>query len=205
MRRLDHDEAVAALMKGEVVVVPTDTVYGVAARLADPAAVVRLFDVKRRPHHVALPVLVSSLTQVAQLGVDWPEDARRLVDRFWPGALTIVVDAPAELATRVGAPASIGFRSPRHDQLTTIIAQCGPLAVTSANEHGQAPCVSAEDVVSTHWAAPVAGVLDAGLCDGEVSSVVQVVPGGWRMRRQGAVTRGELEAVLGPETVVDDQ
>ena len=192
-------------MSGEVVVVPTDTVYGVAARLGDAAAVERLFAVKRRPHHVALPVLVNSLEEVAQLGVEWPAHAQRLADRFWPGALTIVVDAPPELAARVGAQSSLGLRSPRHDELASIIAQCGPLAVTSANEHGRPPCVSAQDVLDTPWASPVAGVLDAGVCDGVVSSVVQVMPVGWRLRRQGAVSREDLEALLGPETVVDDQ
>ncbi len=192
-------------MDAQVVVVPTDTVYGVAARLVDAGAVQQLFAVKRRPPHVALPVLVSSLQQVAQLGVEWPDDAQRLADRFWPGALTIVVGAPLALAARVGSQASLGLRSPRHQGLSSIIAQCGPLAVTSANEHGRPPCVSAEDVLSTTWASPVAGVLDAGVCDGVVSSVVELTPDGWRLRRQGAVSRGELEAVLGPESGVDDQ
>ena len=205
MRRLDHEQAVAALMNGEVVVVPTDTVYGVAARVADAAAVERLFAVKSRPHHVALPVMVSSMEQVAHLGVRWTEDAQRLADRFWPGALTIVVDAPAQLAQRVGAHSSVGLRSPGHDELASIIAQCGPLAVTSANEHGRPPCVSAQAALDTPWASPVAGVLDAGVCDGVVSSVVQLRPEGWILRRQGAVSRGDLEAVLGPESVVDDQ
>ena len=205
MRLLSHEEAVEALMGGEVVVVPTDTVYGVAARVADAAAVERLFAVKRRPHHVALPVLVSSPEQAAQLGVHWSADALRLVERFWPGALTIVVDAPADLAARVGAQSSLGLRSPRHDELTSIITQCGPLAVTSANEHGRPPCVSAAAALATPWAAPVAGVLDAGVCDGTVSTVVQLGPEGWRLRRAGAVGRGEIEALLGPEADNDGQ
>ena len=204
MRRLDVEEAVRALHDAQVVVVPTDTVYGVAARLADADAVARLFAVKRRPQHVALPVLVGSLAQIADLGVDWSDDAQRLADRFWPGALTIVVAAPPAVAARVGARSTLGVRHARQPQLSSIIAQCGPLAVTSANEHGQRPCVSVEDVEGTTWGAPVAGVLDAGVCDGEVSTVVELTSDGWQLRREGGVRREDVEAVLGPEAAADD-
>ena len=204
MRRLDVEEAVRALRDAQVVVVPTDTVYGVAARLADADAVARLFAVKGRPHHVALPVLVGSLAQVADLGVDWSDDAQRLADRFWPGALTIVVDAPPQVAARVGARSTLGLRHARHPQLSSIITQCGPLAVTSANEHGHPPCVSAEDVDGTTWGAPVAGVLDAGVCDGTVSTVVELASDGWHLRREGAVRREDVEALLGPESASGD-
>jgi L-threonylcarbamoyladenylate synthase len=131
--------------------------------------------------------------------------ARLLAERFWPGALTIVVDATPEVASRVGAQHSLGLRAPRHVALAAIIAQCGPLAVTSANEHGRSPCVSASDVIATAWAAPVAGVLDGGRCDGAVSSVVVLSSNGWRLRRLGAVTSAQLESVLGPESPTHDR
>lgn len=205
MKRLSADETVAALRRGEVVAVPTDTVYGVAARFEDPVAVARLFVVKSRPSHVALPVLVGSVSDVTSLGVNFPAAANLLAERFWPGALTIVVDATPEVASRVGAQHSLGLRAPRHAGLAAIIAQCGPLAVTSANEHGRSPCVSARDVIAATWAAPVAGVLDGGRCDGAVSSVVVLSSDGWRLRRLGAVTSAELEAVLGPESPTRDR
>ena len=200
MKRLTRRETVDALHRGLVVAVPTDTVYGVAARLADPDAVARLFSVKSRPHHVALPVLVSSLDQVAHLAVEWSDDARRLAERFWPGALTIVVGADPATASLVGATSSLGLRLARHDVFSSIIGECGPLVVTSANEHGRPPCTSADDVLETTWAAPVAGVLDGGVCDGAVSSVVELTGDGWRLRRVGAVSADELESVLGPES-----
>jgi tRNA A37 threonylcarbamoyladenosine synthetase subunit TsaC/SUA5/YrdC len=100
----------------------------------------------------------------------------------------------------VGATSSIGLRAPDHAQLAALIKQCGPLAVTSANQHGQAPCVSVTDVLTTTWGAPLAGVLDGGVCDGAVSSVVEVSADGWWLRRRGALALSELEAVLGPES-----
>lgn len=205
MRRLTRDEAVDALNRGLVVAVPTDTVYGVAARFDDPDAVAQLFAVKCRPTHVALPVLVSSLDQVATLTVEWSDEAQRLAERFWPGALTIIVAADPASAARVGATSSLGLRRARHAVVASIIDECGALCVTSANEHGQPPCSSADDVLATTWAAPVAGVLDGGVCDGAVSSVVELIDGGWRLRRAGAISADEIETILGPEAAMGDQ
>ena len=204
MRRLTRSESAAALKSGHVIAVPTDTVYGVAARLRDARAVARLFTVKSRPSHVALPVLVSSLDQVAALGVEWPDEASRLAEHFWPGALTIVVGADWATASLVGATNSLGLRFAHHDDLAAIIAECGPLAVTSANEYGQPPCTSTDDVIAIPWAAPVAGVFDGGVCDGAVSSVVELTAHGWHLRRQGAVAVADLEVVLGPESAIRD-
>lgn len=200
MRLLSRDEAVAALRGGNVVAVPTDTVYGVAASLEDPIAVARLFAVKNRPSDVALPILVGSREDLAALGVRWTDAAQRLAERFWPGALTIVVGAPPTLSQRVGAVRSVGVRHARHDELDAVIARCGPLAVTSANQHGLAPCTSAAAVLATSWASPVAGVLDGGVCEGAASTVVELDENGWRVRRSGAITLEEIAAVLGPET-----
>lgn len=204
MKLLQYSEAVAALMGGNVVAVPTDTVYGVAARLSDPQAVARLFAVKRRPGHVALPVLVSSLHDVAELEVQWPAGADILAASNWPGALTIVVGAHPATAARVGATNSLGLRWPHHDMLEGLIDECGPLAVTSANEHAHAPCISVTDVLAASWGAPLAGVLDGGRCAATVSSVVEFDEGGWHLRRQGAVDRAEIEALLGPESAPGD-
>jgi tRNA threonylcarbamoyl adenosine modification protein (Sua5/YciO/YrdC/YwlC family) len=203
--RLSFEQAVAALSSGEVVALPTDTVYGVGALLDDAHAVARLFVVKGRPRDVALPVLVGSLEDVAALGVDWPLGAQRLAQAYWPGAMTIVVRADDQLAARVGATDSVGVRWPRHEVLTALLHRCGPLAMTSANEHGRPPCASALDVDASTWGAPLAGVLDAGVCDGAVSSVVEVREDQWWLRREGAIERGAIEAILGPETPRDER
>ena len=205
MRILSHDETVAALWRGEVVAVPTDTVYGVAARVFDASGVSRLFEVKNRPRDVALPVLIGSAHDVAALEVEWSARAQALAENYWPGALTIVVGAAASSAALVGASTTLGLRVPRHEDLVALIAECGPLAVTSANEHGGTPCTSAEDVLSLDWAAPVAGVFDGGVCDGAVSSVVELTPQGWRLLRRGALSAHDIERVIGPESGGGDQ
>ena len=205
MKRLDHAAVVAALWRGEVVAVPTDTVYGVAARWGDVAATARIFDVKGRPRDVALPVLIASAQSVSDLDVQWSDRARVLAENFWPGALTIVVATSAQTAGSVGATHTLGLRVPRRDDLVAIIAECGPLAVTSANEHGALPCTSAEDVLAVRWASPVAGVLDGGVCDGAVSSVVELSARGWRLHRHGAVAGSDIERLIGPESGGDDQ
>jgi L-threonylcarbamoyladenylate synthase len=194
----DVDEAVRLLGDGEVVAVPTDTVYGIAAALAHPSAVATLFDLKRRPVTVALPVLVDSVEQIERLGVIWTGAARSLASAFWPGALTIVVDVPEQLALRVGsATGTVGFRIPDNADLRNILARSGALAVTSANQHGEAPCESAVQVQhSFSESLRLCGVVDGGVRAATVSTVVQVFGDSWRVVREGAVSFGALAVVL---------
>ena len=95
---VDLERAIELLLSGGVVAVPTDTVYGLAAAIADAEAVARLFELKQRPSSTALPIIVDSINQIHRLGVEWPAPAQRLSEAFWPGALTIVVHAPRALA-----------------------------------------------------------------------------------------------------------
>jgi tRNA threonylcarbamoyl adenosine modification protein (Sua5/YciO/YrdC/YwlC family) len=190
--------AVTLLRDGAVVALATDTVYGLAASLAHPSALTALFALKRRPGNVALPVLVDGVAQIEALGVTWPAPAARLSDALWPGALTIVVPAPASLARLVGSTrASVGFRCPGDDELRRLLGRTGPLAVSSANEHGEAPCTTAAQVRAAFADRPLAGVLDGGVRDGAVSTVVELVDDSWRVRRDGAVAREVLADLLG--------
>ncbi len=200
MRRLlDVDEVVALLDDGVVVALPTDTVYGVAASLRHPDAISRLFALKRRPSSSPLPVLVDSLKQVTRLGVAWPEEARRLSEAFWPGALTIVVRVPRELARRVGSTSdSAGFRVPDDVVLRRVLERSGPLAVSSANEHGEPPCVTAAQVLDALGDRDeLGGLLDDGERGSRVSSVVDLSEGHWRLLREGSLSRAVLRGVLG--------
>jgi tRNA threonylcarbamoyl adenosine modification protein (Sua5/YciO/YrdC/YwlC family) len=197
-RELDLAGALDALQRGGVVAVPTDTVYGLAASIAHPQAVAKLFSLKHRPSDVALPVLVDSLDQIESLGVTWPERARWLSDAFWPGALTIIVGVDAELADLVGSTAlSAGFRLPNDGLLRELIAKNGPLVVTSANEHGEAPCRTVAQLLEVFAGRPeLSGALDGGQRSGTVSTVVDITGPTWRVVRQGAISRDELAAVL---------
>ena len=197
--RVTLDEALELLASGRVVAVPTDTVYGVAASLGQPGAVEALFSLKLRPASLALPVLVDSIDQIEALGVHFTTRARRLAATFWPGALTIVVSAPDDLARRLGsATRSVGFRIPDDALLRSLLTRSGPLAVSSANEHGHDPCHSAAQVLELFaHREELAGVLDGGTRAGSVSTVVDLSRGQWRVVRPGAITIERLTSVLG--------
>lgn len=190
------DEAVRALVAGGVVVVPTDTVYGVAVDPRQPGAAARLFSLKRRPPDVPLPVLVADLDQALALAADdVPEAARRLMERFWPGGLTVVVRRRPGVGLELGGPddTTIGLRLPAHPVPVALAARAGPLATTSANRHGMATPPGAADVAE-HLGQGVAVVLDAGPCRGDASTVVTCVDERVRVLRRGSVPAAEVLA-----------
>jgi tRNA threonylcarbamoyl adenosine modification protein (Sua5/YciO/YrdC/YwlC family) len=193
-QRLTLAESLAALGRGDVVALPTDTVYGVAASLSMPEAVAALFTLKRRPESVALPILVEGTDALTALGVILDERATRLAARFWPGPLTIIVPAPAQLARVVRSSRDVvGVRVPSDETLLALLRESGPLAVTSANEHGSPPCTSAEEVLASFEGRDeLFGVFDDGIRDAEVSSVIDVSGPDARVLRHGAITEEEL-------------
>jgi L-threonylcarbamoyladenylate synthase len=195
---VDADEAVRLLNEGAVVAVPTDTVYGLAASLERDDAVERIFSMKRRPHSVALPVLVDAPSTIERLGVTLSPLARRLGDAFWPGALTLVVDAPSELARRVGSRVdTVGIRVPNDDVLREVLSRTGPLVVSSANEHAASPCHSAQEVLAVFaLVETLTAVLDGGERSGVVSTVIQVLDDEWQILRDGALSADDVSRVL---------
>ena len=195
---LELAAALEALAEGGVVAVPTDTVYGLAASLSRPQAVAQLFALKRRPTTTALPVFVDSLDQIDELGVAWSPRAQLLSDALWPGALTIIVRGPPALASMVGsASGTVGFRCPADDLVRSLLARSGPLAVTSANEHGRAPCESAADVRHVFAGrVELSGVLDGGRRSATVSTVIDVSTSPWCLVRAGAVNTAAIIGLL---------
>lgn len=182
----DLERAVRALMAGQVVAIPTDTVYGLAVDPRLPGATARLFALKGRPEQVALPVLMAEPAELDELAEPTPA-ARRLVSRYWPGPLTLVLRRRAGLAFELGGdPATIGVRCPAHELVRALLRLSGPLAVTSANSHGRAPLHSAAQVRS-HFPAGLGAVLDGGYCGGEPSTVVSLVGRTPRCLREGAL------------------
>lgn len=164
--------AASALERGLVVTVPTDTVYGIAARLDRPTGIERLFALKGRRREVAIAVLVHDTAQAAAAG-RLSGRARRLAARFWPGPLTIVVPrAPATQDVPIGGDgASIGLRVPDHADLLRLLAVTGPLATTSANRSGEATPATADGVAAV-FGDGVAVYLDAGPASGGAPSTV---------------------------------
>jgi tRNA threonylcarbamoyl adenosine modification protein (Sua5/YciO/YrdC/YwlC family) len=170
------DEAVALLDAGAILAIPTDTVYGFAARIDRPPAVRRLFRVKDRPEGVALPILVAGLDQARRFLGPVDPTAEALGERFWPGPLTVVAPCAHEIATLVGSQdGTAGVRMPNDDLALRLLARSGPLAVSSANLHGEPPCTTAQAVVTLLGSSiDVSAVIDGGLCDGVPSTVVRV-------------------------------
>ena len=198
-RRLSVDEAVEALVAGGVVALPTDTVYGVAASISRPEAVARLFALKQRPTTVALPVVAASPAALHDLVTEWPDGADRLSRALWPGALTIVVGASARLCEVVASASTrVGFRVPDDPLLVSVLERTGPLALTSANTHGHAPCASAGEVDAAFTDGGLLdGVLDAGPRGGTVSTVVEFIGEEWTLRRAGAISAETVRSAVG--------
>lgn len=188
------DEAVRLLRAGEVVAIPTDTVYGVAVDPFQPGAADRLFVAKERPKDVALPVLVGAAGDLDRL-VEGPVDplARNLVDRFWPGALTLVLPRRVDLRELDlgGDPATIGVRCPDHRLVRELCREVGPLATTSANRHRQPTPEDAAGVAEALGDA-VPLVLDGGICAGDPSTVVSILGDEVRILREGRIPATEL-------------
>lgn len=139
-------QAVELARRGELVVFPTDTVYGIAARPDDAAATGRLFDAKRRPRDLTLPVLVASIDDARNVGV-FDHRAERLATALWPGPLTLVVPRTERSAAWElgGDRGSVGVRIPDH-RLARAVLAAGPLATTSANRSGEPPATTCEEL-----------------------------------------------------------
>ena len=190
------DEVAAILLAGGVVVIPTDTVYGVAAPLDNPTAVAKLFTVKRRPTTVALPVVLSDFSDLANMAVTVSDRAQRVAARLWPGALTLVLPCDPSLAQRVGGVDTLGVRVPNDDALRALVRLTGPLAVTSANEHGEPPCTSPDDVHRAFDGRDeVAGLWNGGLRNGVVSTVARLGDQSDEVLRSGAIDPAVIAAI----------
>ena len=186
------DAAVAALRWDEVVVVPTDTVYGLAVRMS-AAAVERLFELKGRAADKPFAVLVGSREQADALAADDPV-ARRLMDRFWPGPLTIVTRRADGIDFDLGGdPRTIGIRHPQSELIAALAGAVGPLVTTSANRAGEPFLVSLGEIAST-FGAEVTTVIDGGELTGEPSMVVDCSVTPLEVLRGGPIDEAEVRA-----------
>ncbi len=140
--------AAASLREGDIIGVPTDTVYGLAADPWHSGAADRLFLVKGRPRSVELPVLVAGEEQALALTTAVPDSARRLMEAFWPGALTLVLPRREDVTADLGdEDETIGVRCPDHPVPLALCREVGPFATTSANRHGGPPATAATGLV----------------------------------------------------------
>ena len=189
--------AAEAVRSGLVVGIPTDTVYGLAVDPFAPGATDRLFEAKHRPREVAVPVLVASVEQALELATAVPPVAKTLMDRYWPGPLTVVLPRRPGLAADLGDDdVTVGVRCPDHAVPLALCAKAGPLATTSANLHGEPTSETAEDVAAVFGGA-VALVLDGGPARGLPSTVVDCTGQEPRLLREGRVPWADVLTVAG--------
>ncbi len=194
-------EAAAALIRaGQLVAFPTETVYGVGANALDPAAIERIYEAKGRPRSSPLIVHVSSIAMARELVREWPENAVRLTELFWPGPLTLVLpksDLVPKAAT--GGLDTVGIRMPNHSIALELIRAAGvPIAAPSANRFSELSPTTA-DHVRAGLGNRVAMVLDSGPTHvGIESTVLSLVGPSAVLLRPGMISKAQIETVIGP-------
>ena len=188
--------AITAVLGGELVVLPTDTVYGVGADAFSPAAVTRLLAAKGRGRDMPPPVLVGTVRAAEALVEDLGTDGRQLIDEFWPGGLTIVCRAARTLSWDLGdTRGTVAIRMPEHPVALDLLRETGPMAVSSANATGLAAATTAGEA-RDQLGESVSVYLDGGPSTGAVASTIVDLTGPQpRLLRRGAISVGRLREV----------
>ena len=191
-------EAVMAMQAGGIVGIPTETVYGIGV-VPRPEALAAVIAAKQRRDDKGIVLLVDGLAQLEGL-VELPETARRLAQRYWPGALTLVLPlSRPELVPEAvsGGRDTLGVRIPDHPVPRALARELGPIAVTSANRSGQPPALLPEELIASVGHA-LALVLDDGPVRSGVASTVVAVgrAGDWHLLREGALSLAEVDAAV---------
>jgi L-threonylcarbamoyladenylate synthase len=194
--------AATSVLSGELVVLPTDTVYGVGADAFSPAAVTRLLAAKGRGRDMPPPVLVGSVRAASALVEDLGPWGQQLIDEFWPGGLTIVCRAQRTLNWDLGdAKGTVAVRMPQDQVTLDLLRETGPMAVTSANLTGKPAATTAEQAREQLGDA-VAVYLDGGpSAGGQASTIVDLTGDVPRLLRQGAISIGRLREIAGVRAV----
>lgn len=191
------DVVADAIRKGQPAIIPTDTVYGLAAIATEPTAIDALFELKNRPAERSIAVLVADADQAGMIATVTAGE-RTLMDAFWPGALTIVVHKRPEVHGIGAADGTVGLRSPDDEFALALLRAVGPLATTSANLSGE-PTPIDGFAAQKSLAGEVEWVVDGGPRSGAPSTVMRLGPDGPEILRPGPVTERQIRAALGAE------
>lgn len=198
MMRISPAKAIDLLQRGEVVAIPTETVYGLAADASNELAIAKIYATKQRPANNPLIVHIASATQVVDWASEFPPLAHRLVQAFWPGPLTLVLPARAEVSTivRAGEP-TVALRVPAHPIALALLRDSGlGLAAPSANKYTQLSPTTA-DHVEAGLGAEIP-VLDGGACQiGIESTIVSITGDTWQLLRPGMIDEAAIALIAG--------
>ncbi|MCY4493330.1 MAG: L-threonylcarbamoyladenylate synthase [Acidimicrobiaceae bacterium] len=189
----DLETVVAALRGGQVVLLATDTVYGLAAMATNSDALGAVFALKGRPVDTSVAVLVADTAQ-AERYVDLGAAGNALAECFWPGALTIVANRIDDRVVAAGTETTLGVRCPDDEFVRSVAAAVGPVAASSANFHGQPTPELCSDAAALFGTVEV--VVDGGPRRGSASTVVSVIDGTVEMLRQGPVSMADITAAV---------
>jgi len=192
------DVAASAVRRGDLVVLPTDTVYGLGTDAFSPAAVAKLLETKGRGRDMPVPVLVGSPRTLDGIATNLSESARALVEAFWPGGLTLVCAVQPTLQWDLGETrGTVAVRMPLHPVAIELLTATGPMAVSSANRSGVAPATTLDEAIE-QLGDGVSVYLDGGPSGEPVPSTIVDVTGNMpRLLRAGAVTEAALREVCG--------
>jgi L-threonylcarbamoyladenylate synthase len=185
---IDINEACALVKSGRIIGLPTDTVYGLAASLYNKEAISELYSLKRRPKNNPFVIQVNQISQIKPFVHSFPPGFNLLANKYWPGALTLVVpinEAAVPEVVRASLPTA-AFRIPESPLTLQLLKESGPLAVPSANFSGEAPATSPQEVESVFGSD--FPVLDGGVCNGLASTILCFADGKWVVSRQGALS-----------------
>lgn len=176
------------LRQGKLVAFPTDTVYGVGAMAFNSEAVERLYDVKKRARYKPIPILVTGPEQLALVAREVNDLAKKLIEKFWPGALTLVLPRHPNVPSVIGGGGdTIAVRMPGHVLTLALLQEVGPIATTSANLSGRDSPLDAQQVIM-NLGGRIDVILDGGPCPGGVDSTVVDTTGGvLRVLRETAI------------------
>ncbi len=192
-----REAAQKALASGLLVAIPTDTVYLLAVDPFVPGASDRLFELVERPREQDLPVLVGSVWQALNLATAVPDPSRKLMDRCWPGALTLVLPRDPEVAADLGDDdLTIGLRMSAHAVPLALCREIGPLAVATASAQGEPDFETAEEVADEFDEDEVPVVLDAGRCAGLPATVVDGTGDDLHLIREGRLPWAAIQELL---------
>ena len=198
-------EAAAAVRRGELIIFPTDTVYGLGARPDDRAATGRVFAAKHRPRDLELPVLVATIAVARSVAV-FDDRAERLAGACWPGPLTLVLARGADASAwdLGGDPATIGVRAPHHPLALALLAETGPLAVTSANRSGHPPMRTCDDLHRLFGEDVAVYLCQSDPLEGAGSTVLDLAHGAASILRDGVLGRDAIAELLPEEAALLD-
>lgn len=185
------------LISGGLVVMPTDTVYGLGAMVFDDTAVRSIYSVKGRSNEKAIPILIGDPSDLDRIALNISPMAKVLADYFWPGPLTLVVPKNSAIPDAVSSLPTIGVRIPNHPVTRKILRASGPLAVTSANLSGRENPSSAQEVLD-QLDGLIHLIIDAGpVGEGSASTVVNCMGSVPIILREGPISLNQIRQVLG--------